>query len=128
MRVLLKIAVLLFITVLFPRCGNQKATIVHRRPVMVSAQKKMGADKILVFTKTNGYRHGSIKKGVATLMELGTEHNFQITHTEDSLAFNTDNLNKFKLIIFLSTTIDILGEAQEKAFKKYRGVNLNTYL
>ena len=76
-------------------------------------------DKILVFTKTMGYRHQSIEIGVATLKKLGKEHQFEITQTEDSLQFNEQNLQQYQLVLFLSTTLDVLGPQQEAAFKKY---------
>ena len=75
--------------------------------------------QILVFTKTMGYRHKSIEKGVETLKKLGKENNFSITQTEDSLQFNEANLKKYDLVLFLSTTMDVLGADQEQAFKKY---------
>jgi type 1 glutamine amidotransferase len=75
--------------------------------------------QILVFTKTMGYRHKSIEKGVETLKNLGKENNFSITQTEDSLQFNEANLKKYDLVLFLSTTMDVLGPDQEQAFKKY---------
>ncbi|MCW5516357.1 ThuA domain-containing protein [Muriicola sp. Z0-33] len=76
-------------------------------------------DQVLVFTATNGYRHKSIEKGVATLKELGKENDFQVLQTEDSLYFTSENLKKYKLVIFLSTTQDVLGQEQEAAFKQY---------
>lgn len=75
--------------------------------------------QILVFTKTMGYRHKSIEKGVETLKNLGKENNFSITQTEDSLQFNEANLKKYDLVLFLSTTMDVLGPDQEQAFKNY---------
>jgi hypothetical protein len=74
---------------------------------------------ILVFTKTMGYRHKSIEKGVETLKNLGKENNYVLTQTEDSLQFNDTNLKKYDLVLFLSTTMDVLGPEQEEAFKKY---------
>jgi type 1 glutamine amidotransferase len=75
--------------------------------------------QILVFTKTMGYRHKSIEKGVETLKNLGKENSFKITQTEDSLQFNDANLEKYDLVLFLSTTMDVLGTDQEQAFKNY---------
>lgn len=75
--------------------------------------------QILVFTKTMGYRHKSIEKGVETLKNLGKENNFSVTQTEDSLQFNESNLKKYDLVLFLSTTMDVLGPDQEQAFKNY---------
>jgi len=74
---------------------------------------------VLVFTKTMGWRHGSIEKGVATLKEIGAQEGWKIMQSEDSLAINTENLAKTDLVIFLSTTGDILGPDQEAAFKNY---------
>ncbi len=75
--------------------------------------------QILVFTKTMGYRHKSIEKGVETLKILGKANSFSITQTEDSLQFNETNLKKYDLVLFLSTTMDVLGPEQEQAFKNY---------
>ena len=77
------------------------------------------ADQVLVFTATNGYRHKSIEKGVATIKELGKENDFQVVQTEDSLYFTSENLKKYKLVVFLSTTQDVLGQEQETAFEGY---------
>ncbi|HMB61524.1 MAG TPA: ThuA domain-containing protein [Eudoraea sp.] len=77
------------------------------------------ADQILVFTATNGYRHQSIEKGVATLQALGKDNGFAVTQTEDSLQFNNENLKKYQTVLFLSTTQDVLGPEQEEAFKNY---------
>lgn len=123
MKVLFKTTMLLLIPFLFSRPGtglpSQKPILTYHEPTEVLMKERMGTNQILVFTKTNGYRHRSIEKGVTVLKELGKEHDFQITNTEDSLAFNIRNLSKFDLVIFLSTTMDVLGEAQEQAFKTY---------
>lgn len=76
-------------------------------------------DQVLVFTKTNGFRHKSIETGVALLEKLAQQNNFQITHTEDSLAFNAENLEQYKMVLFLSTTNDVLGQSEQKALKDF---------
>lgn len=76
-------------------------------------------DKVLVFTKTSGFRHKSIETGVALLERLAKENNFQITHSEDSLAFNKDNLKQYSMVLFLSTTNDVLGKPQQEALKDF---------
>ena len=75
--------------------------------------------RMLVFSHTNGYRHASIEKGVATLQELAGRNGIQMVHTEDSLLFNPKSLSKYQLVVFLSTTGDVLGREQEKAFKSF---------
>lgn len=75
--------------------------------------------KILVFSHTRGYRHKNIEKGVATLKELTAKEGFGLLHTEDSLMFRRDILSDYQLVIFLSTTGDVLGPEQEDAFRSY---------
>ena len=76
-------------------------------------------DAILVFSKTKGFRHKSIAAGKVALMKLGAENRFQVDTTEDASAFTLDNLKKYKTVVFLSTTGDILNPEQQTAFEKY---------
>lgn len=115
MKSLVKICLLLLIVSAFS-CGSDTAT---GKDLAMAGPQPTLADQVLVFTKTMGYRHKSIEKGVATLKELGGTHGFEVTQTEDSLAFSTENLKQYQLVIFLSTTMDVLGPAQEKAFEAY---------
>ena len=75
--------------------------------------------KILVFTKTMGYRHKSIETGVAMFKSLGSEHGFEVDHTEDASQFNDENLKSYDLVIFLSTTGDVLDESQQQSFENF---------
>jgi len=74
---------------------------------------------MLVYTHTNGHRHTSMDTGVATLRDLAQQEGIWMDHTEDSLLFNESNLSKYQLVVFLSTTGDVLGTDQEKAFQKF---------
>lgn len=76
-------------------------------------------DKILVFTKTSGFRHESIEVGVKTIEDLGKLNNFEVTQTEDAGLFSTENLKQYQLVIFLSTTGDVLDNNQQVAFETY---------
>lgn len=78
-----------------------------------------GALRVLVFTKTAGYRHDSIPDGVRALRELGEEHGFEVEHTEDASIMNDADLGRFGAVVFLSTTGDILDEEQQGAFERY---------
>jgi len=76
-------------------------------------------DRVLVFTKTAAFRHGSIEKGFATLSALGSANDFEVVQTENSGDFNTSNLQRYKLVVFLNTTGDVLNSAQQSAFENY---------
>jgi uncharacterized protein len=75
--------------------------------------------KVLVFTKTNGFRHSSIPAGIAAIKKLGEENKFMVEATEDSTFFTNANLQNYNAIIFLSTTGDVLGEEGQAAVEHY---------
>jgi type 1 glutamine amidotransferase len=88
-----------------PAGGDGAATLFDRR--------------VLVFTKTAGFRHGSIDAGVAALTELGAANGLVIDHTEDAAYFNDPVLSRYDAVVFLNTTGDVLDEEQQRAFEKY---------
>lgn len=75
--------------------------------------------KILVFSKTSGFHHESIPAGIAAIKKLGLENNFDVDTTTNSEKFNLKNLKKYKAVVFLSTTGDVLNDTQQEAFEKY---------
>lgn len=75
--------------------------------------------KVLVFCKTAGFHHGSIKQGAVALFKLGTENKFDVDTTTNAANINGPNLKKYDAVIFLNTTGDILNEEQQNAFIKY---------
>ncbi len=76
-------------------------------------------DRILVFSKTAGFRHGSIEPGIAALRTLGAANGFEVDATEDAGQFTTANLGRYGAVVFLSTTGDVLNDAQQAAFMTY---------
>ncbi len=74
---------------------------------------------LLVFSKTTGYRHSSIKEGSATIGRLATEHHVGVDFTEDSSLFTPANLARYSAVIFLNTTGTILDDEQKAAFEGY---------
>jgi type 1 glutamine amidotransferase len=76
---------------------------------------------VLVFSKTTGFRHDSIPQGIAAIQGLGAEHGFAVDSTEDAARFSDALLRQYKVIVFLSTTGDILDPGQKGAFERYIG-------
>jgi len=74
---------------------------------------------VLVFSKTLLYRHASITNGIAAIRKLGAENHFSVEATEDANRFTPANLAKYKVVIFLSTSGDILNDAQQTAFREF---------
>ncbi|NOS69483.1 MAG: ThuA domain-containing protein, partial [Verrucomicrobia bacterium] len=77
------------------------------------------AYKVLVFSKTAGFRHDSIPNGIAAIQTLGASNDFSVDATEDSAAFTDTNLAQYQAVIFLCTTGDILDSGQQAAFERY---------
>jgi cytochrome c len=75
--------------------------------------------RILVFSKTEGYRHASIPTGVAALRKLCRENGMLMDSTEDAAAFTEKNLRRYDAVVFLSTTGDVLNPTQEAEFERY---------
>ncbi|MFN8572127.1 MAG: ThuA domain-containing protein [Gemmatimonadaceae bacterium] len=75
--------------------------------------------RLLVFSKTAGYRHSSIETGIAAIQKLGQEQGFAVDATEDAATFNDKNLKRYRAVVFLSTTGDVLNPTQEAVFERY---------
>jgi cytochrome c len=75
--------------------------------------------RVLVFSRTTGYRHGSIEAGVAAVQRLGRENGFAVEATEDAGAFSERNLKRFRAVVFLNTTGDVLDARQQDAFERF---------
>ncbi|MGR6973839.1 ThuA domain-containing protein [Streptomyces cynarae] len=75
--------------------------------------------RVLVFSKTAGFRHDSIPDGIAAVKQLGETGGFTVDATEDAGAFTPSNLRQYDAVVFLSTTGDVLDAAQQSAFEDY---------
>ncbi|MDO1512161.1 ThuA domain-containing protein [Maribacter confluentis] len=76
-------------------------------------------NQVLVFSKTDAFRHESIDAGKNALTKMSQEKGFEITFTEDAEYFNEKELKKFNAVIFLNTTGDVLNDKQQNAFERY---------
>lgn len=75
---------------------------------------------VLVFSKSAGWHHESINAGVTAIQDLGKLHDFNVMWTEDAnRVMNPTELAKYKVVIFLLTTGDVLNDAQQAAFERY---------
>lgn len=75
--------------------------------------------RIMVFSKTAGFRHDAIPAGIQALRELGSANSFTVDATEDAARFTTANLAQYKVVVFLNTTGDVLNATQQTAFEQY---------
>jgi cytochrome c len=86
---------------------------------VAAAPEATRSPRILVFTKTAGFRHGSIPTAVRAVRELGRSHGLTVDATEDAGAFTAVNLRRYEAVVFLLTTGDVLNDAQQRAFERF---------
>jgi type 1 glutamine amidotransferase len=77
------------------------------------------AARVLVLSKTAGFRHASIPAGIAAIRELGERHGFVVDATEDSGRLSGDGLDQYRAVVFLSTTGDFLDAAEQAAVQRF---------
>lgn len=74
---------------------------------------------MLVFSRTAGFRHDSITRGVEALQKIGGELGLEVEWSQDGATFTAETLDRFGVIVFLSTTGDVLDEAQQGAMERF---------
>lgn len=84
-----------------------------------SIGKRKGQPRILLFTKTAGFRHSSIPVAVGAIQKLGEKNGFRVDTTEDASLFNEDSLRNYSAVVFLNATGDVLDAYQQADFERY---------
>jgi type 1 glutamine amidotransferase len=77
------------------------------------------AYKVLVFSKTVGFRHDAIAVGTQAIRDLGAANGFTVDATEDAAVFSDGGLAPYAAVIWLLTTGDALDDTQQAAFERY---------
>jgi cytochrome c len=75
--------------------------------------------RVLLFTRTTGFRHDSIEPAVAALRELALSSGGTAEATEDPRVFNATDLARYDVVVFLLTTGDVLNESQQSALMEF---------
>ncbi|MDQ3460647.1 MAG: ThuA domain-containing protein, partial [Deinococcota bacterium] len=74
---------------------------------------------VLMFTRTEGFRHGSIETAHEVMERLAEERGFAVTITEDATVFTDDNLAQYDVIMFGVTTGSVLQPQQREAMIRF---------
>ena len=97
-----------FFALLIAVCTMATSVAVAREPV-----------RLLVFTKTTGFRHDSIPVAVDTVRALARQAGWQVDHDEDARVFTRERLARYRVVVFANTTGDVLDDAQQAALREY---------
>jgi type 1 glutamine amidotransferase len=96
------------------------ATLAMSAPTPSTAAPAADPFRVLVFSKTTGFRHDSIPAGINAIRQLGQQNNFLVDATEDDTQFTDANLARYAAVIFLSATGDpVSTQAEKDAFQRY---------
>ncbi len=72
--------------------------------------------RVLLFSRTTGYRHESIEHAVEVLTELAVADGHVAEHTEDPAVHSAATLAGFDVVAWVSVIGDVLDDAQRTAF------------
>ena len=72
-----------------------------------------------MFSKTAAFRHSNIDEGITAIKLLGSQQNFTVDAIEDASLFTDAFLSRYDVVIWNSTTGDVLNDAQQAAFERY---------
>ncbi|HWH99985.1 MAG TPA: ThuA domain-containing protein [Propionibacteriaceae bacterium] len=86
---------------------------------MTSSRATASQQRILLFTKTTGYRHASIPEGVDLVQACARDNGVTVDHTENESAFNAPNLNRYDAVVWLQVLGDVLDGPGRSAFEAY---------
>lgn len=79
----------------------------------------MPQQRILLFTKTTGYRHASISEGVELVQACASNSGVAVDQSEDESDFNSPNLDRYDAVVWLQVSGDVLDDAGRTAFDAY---------
>ena len=77
------------------------------------------APRVLVFSKTAAFRHDAIAAGVKAVRELSVDGGFVVDTTEDAATFTPENLARYRAIVFLNSSGEVLDEHEKTAFQGF---------
>lgn len=75
---------------------------------------------VLVFTKTNGFRHfEAIEEGAAALEEIAARRGWSLYQTENGAAFEPEVLERFRVVVWHNASGAPLTESQREALRDW---------
>ncbi len=124
-RILIGVAVLLLAGIAFNWStiyngwrATHPVTVYETEPVALPAD--LGAPAVLLFTKTNGFRHEEgIPAGVTLIEAIAKRRGWSVFHTESGAAFTPEHLGRFAVVVWHHVSGDVLNDVQKEALKRW---------
>jgi len=86
--------------------------------VMSMVLQNPSVPTVLVYSRTDGFRHDSIEAGALALEELAAIEGWTLVHTEQEDTLRS-SLHAADVLVFLNTTQDVLDEASQDVFESW---------
>jgi len=124
-RILIGIGALLLVAIAlsWPTLHNAWRAL-HPKTEYETAPVALPADlarpAVLLFTKTNGFRHEEgIPAGVALIGSIAKQRGWSVFHTESGGVFTPENLTHFDVVVWHQVSGDVLNDAQKDAMRRW---------
>lgn len=107
------------LTLFVGACSEPNANNEARPAKVENTATQTKLSSVLIFSKTEGWRHDSIPVAVETISQLIKDQGLTPVATEDASIFNDAELKKMAAVVFVNTTGDILNEYQQLSMERY---------
>ena len=68
--------------------------------------------RVLIFSKTKGWKYTLIRFGIAAIQKLSGANNFRVGTTKNANYFNEGSLKNYQAVVFLGTAGNVLNSIQ----------------
>ena len=102
-----------------PIIPNAAAVLFSLFALSLSACQEPEPDRILVLTAAEDFRHGSTGAGVEALQMIGEGSNLVVDVSDSSGVISEDNLQRYRAVVFLNTSGDVLSYHQQADFERF---------
>lgn len=76
--------------------------------------------RVLVFSKTNSFRHADGIAGARRLLDaIAARRDLALFHSENGALFDADRLARFDVVVFSNASGNMLSDDQDRAFEKW---------
>jgi type 1 glutamine amidotransferase len=82
-----------------------------------SPEAEVEIGRVLVFSRTGGFRHPSIADARDAFERLAERHGFTVALTEDQDVFTAEALEPYRVVVFLHTTGHVLDPPGQAALR-----------
>jgi len=80
----------------------------------------LGSQSVLIFSKTNGFRHSdAIEASLPLYRKITRSNGWSIFETENGAVFNAEQLSRFQVVVWNNVTGKVLTDPQREAFRQY---------